>query len=190
MAIAKRARGCYFYAPLHFFGGRFMAIAKIKSENGSGLAIGLGANARREVAVCLGQLLADTYILQLKTQYYHWNVTGPHFAALHTLFGAQYDAIALAVDEVAERIRSVGHTTPGTFHEFASAASIREDKSLPKNWQEMVANLVEGNEVVARLTREWLPKIQKAGDEGTADLLIRRMQEHEKAAWMLRSHLQ
>ncbi len=167
-----------------------MAVIKAKSENSHPLNTGLGANARKEVAVCLGQLLAETYVLQLKTQYYHWNVTGPHFSALHVLFGGQYDAIAVAVDEVAERIRSVGHVAPGSFREFSALASIKEDKSLPASWKEMVENLTEANETVARVAREWLPKIQKAGDEGTADLLIRRLQEHEKAAWMLRSHLQ
>ena len=166
-----------------------MAIMKAKSESAD-LNTGLGANARREVAACLSQLLAETYVLQLKTQYYHWNVTGPHFAALHTLFGAQYDAIALAVDEIAERIRSLGHTAPGTFREFLASASIREDKSLPASWQEMVKQLGAANETVSREAKEWLTRVQKAGDEGSADLLIRRIQEHEKAAWMLRSHLQ
>lgn len=166
-----------------------MAFSRMKSEAESDINIGMGANACKEVAACLGHLLSETYLLQLKTQYYHWNVTGPHFAALHTLFGAQYDAIALAVDEIAERIRSIGHTTPGTFAEFLSASSVKEDKSLPGSWEEMVENLAAANEQVARNTREWLGKVQKAGDEGSADLLIRRMQEHEKAAWMLRSHV-
>lgn len=167
-----------------------MANTKNKTMANDDVNIGIGANARKEVASCLGQLLAGTYILQLKTQYYHWNVTGPHFAGLHTLFGAQYDAIALAVDEVAERIRSLGHTTPGTFREFASTSVIKEDKNLPEDWQEMVSNLADDNEAVARNAKDWLGRVQKAGDEGSADLLIRRIQEHEKAAWMLRSHLQ
>lgn len=167
-----------------------MASTKNKAIVSNDINIGIGANARKEVAAYLAQLLAGTYILQLKTQYYHWNVTGPHFAGLHTLFGAQYDAIALAVDEVAERIRSLGHATPGTFREFSSVSVIKEDKNLPEDWQEMVGNLAEDNEAVARTAKEWLGRVQKAGDEGSADLLIRRIQEHEKAAWMLRSHLQ
>lgn len=167
-----------------------MAHAKAKTSNGSDISIGLGNNSRKEVAGCLGHLLAGTYILQLKTQNYHWNVTGPHFSALHGLFGTQYDAIALAVDEVAERIRSLGHVAPGSFREFSAASAIKEDKSLPDDWAEMVKNLAEDNETIARQCRDWLHTVQKAGDEGSADLLIRRMQEHEKAAWMLRSHLQ
>lgn len=166
-----------------------MANAKTKTHGSNDINIGLGNNSRKEVAACLGHLLAGTYILQLKTQNYHWNVTGPHFAALHGLFGTQYDAIALAVDEVAERIRSIGHVTPGSFREFSTTSAIKEDKSLP-DWPEMLGNLAEDNETIARQCREWLHTVQKAGDEGSADLLIRRMQEHEKAAWMLRSHLQ
>lgn len=167
-----------------------MSLTKIKSGSAADVDIGLGANARKEVATCLGQLLADTYSLQLKTQYYHWNITGPQFAALHPLLGAQYDAIALAVDEIAERIRSIGHSAPGTYREFTALSTLKEDKSLPADWEAMVENLTTANEAVARTAREWLPKIQKVGDEGTADLLIRRLQEHEKTAWMLRSHLQ
>lgn len=167
-----------------------MAHAKTKTSATADINIGLGSNSRKEVAACLAHLLASTYILQLKTQNYHWNVTGPHFAALHGLFGTQYDAIAAAVDEVAERIRSLGHVTPGSFREFSATSAIKEDKSQPDGWPEMVANLAEDNESIARQCRDWLQTVQKAGDEGSADLLIRRMQEHEKAAWMLRSHLQ
>lgn len=161
-----------------------------KNTAASDMNIGLGANARKEVSACLGQMLASTYILQLKTQNYHWNVTGPQFNGLHTLFGTQYDAIALAVDEIAERIRSLGHITPASYREFGPASVVKEDKSAVTDANEMVANLAADNELVAKHCREWLARVQKAGDEGSADLLIRRMQEHEKAAWMLRSHLQ
>lgn len=161
-----------------------------KASSASDINIGLGANARKEIAGCMNALLADTYVLQLKTQFYHWNITGPHFAALHTLFGTQYDAIAVAVDEVAERVRAIGHVTLGTFRDFLSTSDIKEDKSLPSSWQEMVANLADANETVARNAKEWLPRVQKAGDEASADILIQRIQEHEKAAWMLRSHLE
>ncbi len=167
-----------------------MAQVKTKTSGSADIDIGLGNNSRKEVAACLGHLLAGTYILQLKTQNYHWNVTGPHFSALHGLFGAQYDAIAVGVDEVAERIRSIGHVAPGSFREFSAASAIKEDKSLPGDWSEMAGNLAQDNETIAKQCREWLHTVQKAGDEGSADLLIRRMQEHEKAAWMLRSHLQ
>lgn len=166
-----------------------MSITKIKSA-GKDVANGLGANARKEVAECLSHLLAETYVLQLKTQYYHWNVTGPSFAGLHSLFEQQYTALAASVDEVAERIRALGHAAPGTLREFSAGATIKEDKALPASWQDMVKNLQEANETVVRRTRDWLGSVQEAGDEASADLLIRRIQEHEKAAWMLRAHLQ
>ncbi len=170
-----------------------MAIAKIKTPaNGSANGspdIGIDNRARKEVAQCLTYLLADTYVLQLKTQYYHWNVTGENFQALHTLFGAQYDALALSVDELAERVRALGHIAPGTFREFLALSLIEEDKSLPSGWKSMVHNLVAARETITRNTRKWLETVQKAGDEGTADIFIKMLQEHEKAAWMLRSHL-
>ena len=166
-----------------------MAVEKIKSAGATDINIGLGANARKEVAAALTQMLADTYTLQLKTQYYHWNVTGSNFSGLHALFETQYNGLQAAVDEVAERIRAVGHTAQGTLRDFAAEASVKEDKTLPANSMEMVKNLAEANETVSREARDLLPKVQKAGDEASADLLIRRIQEHEKAAWMLRSHL-
>lgn len=167
-----------------------MAVAKIKQkQSGSEIDIGLGAKARKDVAAALSHVLADTYTLQVKTQFYHWNVTGENFQALHTLFGTQYEELAAAVDEVAERIRAVGHNAPGTFESFLGLTSLKEDKFLPNGWQGMVHSLVAAHEAVTRTVREKLAIVQKAGDEGTADLLIRRLQDHEKAAWFLRSHL-
>jgi len=167
-----------------------MALAKIKSAASGEPAIGIDKTARKNVAQCLSHLLAESYILQLKTQYYHWNITGPFFASLHPLLGTQYDALAAAVDEIAERTRALGVFTTGTFREFAALASIKEDKMLPADWQSMIRNLVEAHELLIRSAREWLISVQKAGDEVTADLFIGRLHEHEKAAWVLRSHLQ
>lgn len=167
-----------------------MTVAKMKSSVSGEPSIGLERNARKHVAEALAQVLAETYMTQLKTQYYHWNVTGTHFAALHTLFETQYNSLSAAVDELAERIRALGFNAPGTFREFESLAKMEEDTSLPTDWRTMVSNLLAANEVLARHLREAIEEVQKAGDEGTADLFIRRIQDHEKAAWMLRSHLQ
>jgi len=165
-----------------------MTLTKVKpASNDAG--IGISSRSRKDVAQALGQALSDTYSLQLKTQYYHWNVTGELFHSLHTLFGAQYEELAEAVDELAERIRVLGHNAPGTFREFAEFSSLREDRYLPADWQTMVGNLAAAHEEVARSLREKIPAAQKNGDEGTADLFIGRLQAHEKAAWMLRSHL-
>ena len=167
-----------------------MSVAKLKPlSSGNEPAIGLERNARKHVAESLAQVLSATYMTQLKTQYYHWNVTGTHFSSLHLLFEGQYNDLFTAVDEIAERIRSLGFTTPGTFAEFSAMTDIKEDKSLPSSWEAMVQNLLHANELLARELRENIGIVQEAGDEGTADLFIRRMQVHEKAAWMLRSYL-
>ncbi len=167
-----------------------MSLTKMKSPASGEPAIGLERNARKHVAEALGQVLAGTYLTQLKTQYYHWNVTGTHFGSLHALFETQYNGLSAAVDEIAERIRALGFPTPGTFREFTALAEVEEDKTLPADWSVMVKNLLAANEALARHLREHLAEVQEAGDEGTADLFIRRLQEHEKAAWMLRSYLQ
>jgi starvation-inducible DNA-binding protein len=167
-----------------------MTLAKIKSHTGDEPSIGLERNARRHVAEALSQALAETYLAQLKTQYYHWNVTGQNFSSLHLLFEGQYNALAKGVDEIAERIRSLGFPTPGTFREFLALGSLKEDSGLPAGWEAMVKNLLTANETLARHLRDRIAQAQEAGDEGTADLFIRRLQEHEKNAWMLRSYLQ
>jgi starvation-inducible DNA-binding protein len=164
-----------------------MAIISLKPSDE--INSGLDKKARQSIATVTSVLLSNTYMLQLKTQYYHWNVTGPHFIQLHELFGAQYSLISAAVDEIAERIRALGFVTPGTFREFSEISSLKEDKSPPANWQGMVKNLVESHEAIVRHIRDNIAVIQKHGDEGTADVFIGRQQEHEKMAWMLRSHL-
>jgi starvation-inducible DNA-binding protein len=151
--------------------------------------IGIPEADRKKVADGLSRVLADTYTLYLKTHYFHWNVTGPMFQTLHLMFETQYNELALAVDAVAERIRSLGHVAPGTYAAYAKLSSIREEDGVPKA-QDMIRLLVEGNEAVARTARAVFPAADKAGDESTADLLTQRLQVHEKTAWMLRSLLE
>jgi starvation-inducible DNA-binding protein len=151
--------------------------------------IGINEADRRKVAEGLSKVLADTYTLYLKTHNFHWNVTGPMFQTLHLMFETQYNELALAVDLVAERIRALGHTAPGTYAAYARLSSIKEEEGVPKA-QEMIRLLVEGNEAVARTARTLFPAAEKAGDEPTADLLTQRLQVHEKTAWMLRSLLE
>jgi starvation-inducible DNA-binding protein len=150
--------------------------------------IGIGESARREIAEGLSRLLADTYTLYLKTHNYHWNVTGPMFQTLHLMFEQQYSELALAVDQIAERIRALGFPAPGTYAEFARLSSVKEEEGVP-NAQEMIRKLVEGQETVARTARTVFPTVEGANDQPTADLLTERMQVHEKTAWMLRSLL-
>jgi starvation-inducible DNA-binding protein len=150
---------------------------------------GIDESTRKEIAEGLSRLLADTYSLYLKTHNFHWNVTGPMFNTLHLMFETQYTELALAVDLVAERIRALGFPAPGTYSEYAKLTSIPEPVGVPKA-NEMIQQLVEGQEAVVRTARSIFPTADAANDEPTADLLTQRMQLHEKNAWMLRSLLE
>lgn len=150
---------------------------------------GIAADDRRKIADGLSRLLADSYTLYLKTHNYHWNVTGPLFSTLHTMFEQQYTELATAVDEIAERIRALGHPAPGSYKAFAGLTSIEEEDGVPSA-EDMLRQLVAGQEAVVRTAREIFPLADGANDEPTADLLTQRMQLHEKNAWMLRAMLE
>ena len=150
---------------------------------------GLSQDARKEIAQGLSQLLADSYTLYLKTHCFHWNVTGPMFQSLHLLFEEQYQELAAAVDEIAERIRALDFPAPGSYTEFSKLTSIKEASGVPKA-NEMLAQLVQDQETIIRTTRSLFPVVEKAQDQATLDLLTRRALAHEKHAWMLRSHLE
>ena len=148
--------------------------------------IGISSDERAKIANGLSRLLADSYTLYLKTHNFHWNVTGPMFMTLHRMFEEQYSELALAVDEIAERIRALGHPAPGSYVEFQALTSIQDDAGT-LDAQAMIAALVTAQETVARTAREVFPVVEAAADEPSADLLTQRMQVHEKNAWMLRS---
>jgi len=151
--------------------------------------IGITTTDRAQIVEGLSHLLADTYTLYLKTHNFHWNVTGPMFNTLHLMFETQYTELALAVDLIAERIRSLGFPAPATYSDFARLTSIPETPGVPKA-EDMIRLLVEGQESVVRTARSIFPIVDQANDEPTADLLTQRMQVHEKTAWMLRSLLE
>ena len=151
--------------------------------------IGIPERDRKEIAEGLSRVLADTYTLYLKTHNFHWNVTGLMFQPLHLLFETQYNELALAVDEIAERIRALGFPAPGTYADFVRLSSIQEDEGVPPA-QAMIRKLLQGHETVIRTARGVMPVAEKAQDQGTADLLTVRMRAHEKTAWMLRSALE
>lgn len=151
--------------------------------------VGISEKDRKAIAEGLAHLLADTYTLYLKTHNFHWNVKGPMFQTLHLMFETQYNELALAVDQIAERIRALGVAAPGTYAEFEKLSSIKETSGVPRA-EEMIRLLVEGQEAVVRTARSIFPVVDKANDEPTADLLTQRMQIHEKTAWMLRSLLE
>jgi starvation-inducible DNA-binding protein len=151
--------------------------------------IGINEQDRSEIVAGLSRLLADSYTLYLTTHNFHWNVTGPMFNTLHLMFEAQYNELALAVDLIAERIRALGFPAPGTYREFAALTSLKEPQGVPPA-NEMIRQLVLGQEAVVRTARSILPLADKTSDEPTMDLLTQRMQVHEKTAWMLRSLLE
>lgn len=150
---------------------------------------GIKEKDRKVIAEGVSRLLADTYSLYLKTHYFHWNVTGPMFNTLHLMFEGQYNELALAVDLVAERIRSLDVYAPGTYSQFAKLSSIKEPVGVPKA-NEMIKELVAGHETVCRTARSVFPAAESASDEATKDLLTQRLQLHEKTGWMLRSLLE
>ncbi len=150
------------------------------------IQIGIPETERKAIADGLSRLLADSYTLYLQTHNFHWNVTGPQFRELHLMFEEQYNELALAVDEVAERIRTLGAVAPGTYKAYARLSSIEEVDGIPPA-AEMVQLLTLGHEQVVRTCREVLKVAQDADDESTASLVSDRMRIHEKTAWMLRS---
>jgi starvation-inducible DNA-binding protein len=149
---------------------------------------GISAKDRAAIAQGLSKVLADTYLLYLKTHNFHWNVEGPMFQTLHTMFMEQYTEAWNAIDLVAERIRSLGYYAPGTYREYLKLGSIKETEGVPKA-EQMVKLLVEAQESVVRTARGVLPLAEKANDQPTLDVLTQRMDVHEKNAWMLRSLL-
>jgi starvation-inducible DNA-binding protein len=150
--------------------------------------IGIEKEQREKIAEGLSRLLADSYTLYLKTHNFHWNVTGPMFSTLHLLFETHYNELALAVDEIAERIRALGVAAPGSYKQFSELSSIEEETGTPSA-EEMIKQLIVGQETVTRTARSIFPLVDEANDEPSADLLTQRMQVHEKNAWMLRSLL-
>ncbi len=153
------------------------------------LNTGINEGKREEIAGSLARLLAETYTLYLKTHKYHWNVTGPMFQTLHLMFEQHYNDLALAVDEIAERVRVLGVKAPGSYNEFAELSQIKEDPTKDTEATMMIKNLLQDHEQVVRTAKEILPQLEGANDEGTNSLLGARIEYHEKTAWMLKSLL-
>jgi len=146
-------------------------------------------HSNQPVVETLSTLLASSYSLYLKTHNYHWNVTGPMFTTLHTLFETQYTELAIAVDQIAERIRAVGAFAPGSYSAFAKLTTVKEETGRPEA-KEMIQVLVADQEAVAESARAVIVAAEAVRDQATTDLATRRLDVHEKNAWMLRSHLE
>ncbi len=151
--------------------------------------IGIDAKGRTAVADALSAFLADTYALYVKTQGFHWNVAGPNFAPLHEQFGLQYQEFQKAIDVVAERIRALGHSAPGSLTLFSRLSRIKDEAAVPKATA-MIRQLVNDNEALSRAARAVFDIAEKAKDDATADLMIERIDIHDKNAWMLRVQLE
>ena len=152
----------------------------------STIDIGIKQQDRVRIADGLKYLLADSYTLYLQTHNFHWNVSGPQFRELHLMFEEHYTELATAVDEIAERIRTLDVAAPGTYKAFAEMSSISEVEGVPSA-EEMVEILTRGHEQVVKTCRQILAPAQQANDESTAALVSDRMRVHEKTAWMLRA---
>jgi starvation-inducible DNA-binding protein len=150
------------------------------------ISIRIDDAGRTKSSEALKKLLADTYTLYLKTHGYHWNVEGPHFQQLHIQFMEQYTELWTAVDDLAERIRALGHYAPSSYSEMSAISTIKEESGKP-DWKEMVINLAKGHEQLARTVREVLAIAEEVGDEATLDVVAPRLTLHEKTAWMLRA---
>lgn len=148
--------------------------------------IGINEKQREQIADGLKVLLADSYTLYLQTHNFHWNITGPQFRELHLMFEEQYNELALAVDLIAERIRTLGVAAPATYKAFAELSNIKEVEGVPSA-PDMLTLLTKGHEQIVKTCRGALKPAQKADDESTASLVSDRMRLHEKTAWMLRS---
>ncbi len=148
--------------------------------------IGITDEDRATAAEAVKRLLAETYALYFKTHGYHWNVEGPHFNALHALFMDQYTEMWNAVDDLAERIRALGHFAPSSYSELSALSALKEETDRP-NWHDMVTRLAADHERVAKTAREVLDIADRVGDEATSDVVTPRITVHEKTAWMLRA---
>lgn len=150
--------------------------------------IGISDKDREQIANQLMRLQADTYTLYLQTHNFHWNVTGPLFRELHLMFEEQYNELALAVDEIAERIRTLGFPAPGTYQHFATLSAVDEVEGVPEA-KEMINLLNHSHETIVNTCRQALIVAQQANDESSIALISDRMRIHEKTAWMLRALL-
>ena len=150
--------------------------------------IGINKSNISKVVSILSNYLADSYFLYFKTHGFHWNVTGMFFQPLHKLFDEQYNSLFSSLDEIAERIRSLGELVPASYFQLKDLTCLKELKEVPKD-MEMLKVLAEDHETIIRNLRTWIDEVTAAGDVGTADFLTARIEEHEKTAWMLRSHL-
>lgn len=154
------------------------------------IEIGIKTNDRAAVVQMLNQMLADQHILYIKLRNYHWNVEGMYFQQLHALFEEQYNDIAVQIDDIAERVRSLGHYAPGSMQDFQQLSRLQESGHLNGDHQLMLQNVLADHEMIIQVLRQDLEAaMNDHNDAGTSDFLTALMEAHEKMAWMVRAHL-
>ena len=153
------------------------------------LNIGITEKNLKAIHQILNEVLADGNILYIKLRKFHWNLSGDNFMELHLLFESQYNDVALSIDEVAERISTLGGVAIGTTSEFASISNLKETPGKVPDIQGMLKELVSDHETIVRALRQAVDDTdEKYGDAGTSDFLTELMQKHEKMAWKLRKY--
>lgn len=160
-----------------------------KDTNQENVDIGISSNNLKSISNLLNEDLADEYLLLTKTKKYHWNVVDPRFNDLHKFLDEQYNLLAESVDDVAERIRSLGGKSRATLKEFLASTQISEDPDSYPDADTMLKNLLSDQESIIKTIRKHIEECQDLKDEGTANFLTDKMEQHEKMAWMLRSFL-
>ena len=168
-------------------------MSKLKASTSTGevmegkIDIGIAQESLKKIVNMLNENLADEYVLLTKTKKYHWNIIDPRFNDLHKFLDEQYQLLATSVDEIAERVRQVGGMTKATLKEFLSLSQVEEDPNTYPQADSMLKNLLIAHEAIIKSLRKNVEECQKLKDEGTANFLTDKMEEHEKMAWMLRS---
>ena len=161
--------------------------SKSKTVNITDIDTGISRENLQKIVNILNDDLADEYVLLTKTRNYHWNVEDPRFNDLHKFFEQQYEIIDTAIDEIAERVRALGSKTRATLKEFINSSQIHEDIGSFPNADTMLSNLLADHETIIKTLRKNIKECQELNDEGTANFLTDKMEQHEKMAWMLRS---
>lgn len=163
--------------------------AEVSHESSAVGALYPSPEQKNAIAESLRTVLASTHVVALQARSYHWNVVGARFIPLHDFFGEQYEALQEVEDEIAERVRALGQPCFASVQEFARLATIREDEQLPKSANDMLERYAQNLEHLNDGVRSCLALAQEAHDEVTADMMIGRLREQEKALWMVRSML-
>jgi starvation-inducible DNA-binding protein len=162
----------------------------IKTAKCMDAKIGIKQKLLEKVAFELSKLLADEFLLYTKTRNAHWNVEGPDFHSVHKFFEDQYEFLDEAMDDVAERIRSIGHYAPASLKEFLKLTRLTEQVSETNDSKGFIKQLLADHETIIIQLRENINVFMNDfHDAGSSDFITGLMERHEKMAWMLRAHL-